>query len=204
MKKLTALLLTLALVLTLLTACGANSSAPAATQAYKSAAADFAMEEVSAEAPMAMDGAGNALTGAGETGSTSLPESRKWIVTVDMSAMPDSKWMSPWLFVPALVLCLIPMLFDMDFVFLYLMDAVMVVLCWLGYRYLYRNKAEMVDDNSTVTAALSRIRRIQWGKMWLLCAYAMAAMNWLAYLTMYSPVAMHMPAFRAALRPRFS
>ena len=111
-------------------------------------------------------------------------------VTVDMSAMPDSKWMSPWLFAPALVLCLIPILFDRDMSIMYLTDAAMVVLCWLGYRYLYRNKAEMVDDNSTVTAALSRIRRIQWGRMWLLCAYAMAAMNWLAYLTMYSPVAM--------------
>ena len=111
-------------------------------------------------------------------------------VTVDMAAMPDSKWMSPWLFAPAPLLCLIPMLFERDLSFLYLMDAAMAILCWLGYRYLYRNKAEMVDDNSTVTAALSRIRRIQWGRMWLLCAYAMAAMNWLAYLTMYSPTAM--------------
>ena len=111
-------------------------------------------------------------------------------VTVDMSAMPDSKWLSPWLFVPALVLSLVPMLFDRAYSFMYIIDAVMVVLCWLGYRYLYRNKAEMVDANSTVTAALSRIRRIQWGKMWLLCAYSMAAMNWLAWLTMYSPTAM--------------
>lgn len=111
-------------------------------------------------------------------------------VTVDMNAMPDSKWMSPWLFVPALVLSLVPMLFDRAYSFMYIIDAVTVVLCWLGYRYLYRNKAEMVDANSTVTAALSRIRRIQWGKMWLLCAYSMAAMNWLAWLTMYSPTAM--------------
>ena len=88
MKKLTALLLTLALALTLLTACGANSASPALKQ---SAAMDYAMvEEVAAEAPMAMaptmNSAGNALAGAGETGSVSLPESRKWIVTVDMSA----------------------------------------------------------------------------------------------------------------------
>ena len=87
MKKLTALLLTLALALTLLTACGASSASPALKQ---SAAMDYAMEEVAMEAPMAMapmmGDAGNALTGAGETGSTPLPESRKWIVTVDMSA----------------------------------------------------------------------------------------------------------------------
>ena len=109
---------------------------------------------------------------------------------VDISAMPDSKWMSPWCFVPALALSLLPILFDREYSFMYLVDAVMVILCWLGYRYLYRNKAEMVDNDSSVTAALSRIRRIRWGRMWLLCAYAMAAMNWLAYLTMYSPTAM--------------
>ncbi len=83
MKKRTALLLTLALALTLLTACGANSASPALKQ---TAAMDYAMvEEVTAEAPM-MNSAGNSLAGAGETGSVSLPESRKWIITVDMSA----------------------------------------------------------------------------------------------------------------------
>jgi len=80
MKKLTALLLALLMALTLLTACGA-SSAPQA--------ADFAMkEEMAVEAPaamMSMDGA-NSLRGAGETGSSALPENRKWIVTVNMDA----------------------------------------------------------------------------------------------------------------------
>jgi len=80
MKKLTALLLTIVMVLTLLTACGGSS---------KSQAADYAMkEEMAAEAPaamMQMDGA-NSLTGAGETGASALPENRKWIVTVHMDA----------------------------------------------------------------------------------------------------------------------
>ena len=111
-------------------------------------------------------------------------------VTVDLSAMPDDKWMNPLVFVPALLLSLVPVLFDRDYWFLYLIDALMVVCCWLGYRYLYRNKAEMIDENATLTATLSRIRRRQWGRAWLLCAYAMAAINWLAWLTMYSPTAM--------------
>lgn len=86
MKKLTALLLALVMALTLLTACGANSASPALKQ---TAAMDYAvMEEAAAEAPMAMAtmNGSNALAGAGETGAVSLPESRKWIVTVDMSA----------------------------------------------------------------------------------------------------------------------
>ena len=79
MKKLTALLLSVLLVLTLFTACGGSS---------KSQAADYAMkEEMAVEAPAAMNMAmGGALTESGSTGSTSLPENRKWIITVNMDA----------------------------------------------------------------------------------------------------------------------
>lgn len=77
MKKLTALLLTLLMVVSLLTACGGSSKSMAADQVM--------VEEMVAEAPAAMM-AGNSLAGAGETGSTALPENRKWIVTVNMDA----------------------------------------------------------------------------------------------------------------------
>lgn len=76
MKKVTAILLTLCLLLSL-TACGGSSKGTA----Y--------MEEAAAEAPMEMyaaDSAANtALSESGSGGSTALPESRKWIITVDMS-----------------------------------------------------------------------------------------------------------------------
>lgn len=86
MKKLTTLLLTIALVLTLFTACGGSSKSTAA-QGVPNLKADYAMEEMAAEAPAAMmSTAPNSLSGAGETGSTALPENRKWIVTVHMDA----------------------------------------------------------------------------------------------------------------------
>ncbi|MBQ2854457.1 MAG: DUF4349 domain-containing protein [Oscillospiraceae bacterium] len=80
MKKLTALLLTVLMVLTLFTACGGSSKSQVAM--------DYAMEEkMEAEAPAAMmNSASDTLTGAGETGSTALPENRKWIITVHMDA----------------------------------------------------------------------------------------------------------------------
>ena len=81
MKKLTALFLTIILMLSLLSACGGSSPV---SQAVKG---DYAMEEIVAEAPAAMEmAAGNSLTSAGETGSTALPENRKWIITVNMDA----------------------------------------------------------------------------------------------------------------------
>ena len=76
MKKFVSLTLALCLVLTLFTACGANSAAP-----------QYAMKEEAMEAPMAMDmAAGNSLTTAGAGQSQAIPENRKWIITVNMSA----------------------------------------------------------------------------------------------------------------------
>lgn len=82
MKKLTALLLCAILLLTLLTACGGSSM----SQAAPNLKGEFVMEEMAPEAPAMMDSAANSLTGAGETGSTALPENRKWVVTVHMDA----------------------------------------------------------------------------------------------------------------------
>ena len=82
MKKLTALLLTMCLLLTL-TACG-GSAAPTANK--------YASQEMAAEAPAAMDMAVSEeaieyeMKAESGTGSTQLPENRKWIITVDMTA----------------------------------------------------------------------------------------------------------------------
>ena len=87
MKKLTALFLSLLLVLSL-AACGGSSKATqAAPMEAPAMKADYAMvEEVALEAPAAMDTTSNSLRGAGETGSTALPENRKWVITVNMDA----------------------------------------------------------------------------------------------------------------------
>ena len=80
MKKLITVLLTLALILTLFAACGASS----APQKF------HAMEEAAAEAPAMMaDNASGTLTSASGGGSNAVPENRKWIITVYMSAETD-------------------------------------------------------------------------------------------------------------------
>ena len=82
MKKFISVLLTLTLILTLFSACGASSS-----PVYKNQAV---MEEAAAEAPAMMaDSAAGTLTSASANGSTAVPENRKWIVTVYMSAETD-------------------------------------------------------------------------------------------------------------------
>ena len=78
MKKLLSLFLCVLLIVSLMTACGgASESAP-----------NYAVrEEMAAEAPAMMAGNPNdKLTSGSETGSTAIPENRKWIITVHMSA----------------------------------------------------------------------------------------------------------------------
>lgn len=80
MKKYISLTLVLVLLVTLLAGCGASSGS--------NAAMDYAAvkneEAVVMEAPMAAQG--NSLTANESGGSEAIPENRKWIITVDMSA----------------------------------------------------------------------------------------------------------------------
>lgn len=90
MKKYTSLILALLLLCTMLTGCGGSSvSAPqAANKAMmygaveEAAAMDYAVAETMAAAPMASN------TSAG-TGTNTLPEGRKWIITIDMYVETD-------------------------------------------------------------------------------------------------------------------
>ena len=77
MKKYVSLTLVLTLLLVLFTGCGGSSNA----------AMDYApaVKEEAAEAPM-MQASGNSLTSDASGSSTALPENRKWIITIDMSA----------------------------------------------------------------------------------------------------------------------
>ena len=79
MKKLLSLLLCLTLLCSL-SACGGSAKSEAMYAAPR--------EEAAVEAPAAMADKNTSLTGM-ESGSTSLPEGRKWIITIDMNVETD-------------------------------------------------------------------------------------------------------------------
>ena len=116
-----------------------------------------------------------------------MPEGHRQI-RVDMSAIPQGKWISAWAFVPAGVLCFVSLLFDRSMWVMNVIMGVCVVLFWFGYRYCYRNKSEMVDGDVELTRVLTQVRRQNWGKMWLLAAYSMAILTLAVPLTMHSAV----------------
>ena len=66
---------------------------------------------------------------------------------------------------------------------------VWVAFFWILYRFAIRRKAEVVDDNADRTAALTRLRRQAWRRVWLWGAWFMALLTWCMVLYEKSPVA---------------
>lgn len=110
------------------------------------------------------------------------------IVRVDPDCIPNGKWLSPWLFLPAALLCLLPILWSPALWMLYLIFASSVVLFYFCYRYLYRNRSEMADDNPDLTKVLTQVRRHNWGKAWMICACGFALMSLSAALAPSAPL----------------
>ncbi|MBQ3107274.1 MAG: hypothetical protein IJC68_01525 [Firmicutes bacterium] len=98
-------------------------------------------------------------------------------ISVDLSLIPEERRLSPWLYVPAFLLGLLPLLWDLNVWPVVLVDSLLVLFSWFGDNYLYRNKAEKVDENADLTRALTRIRRRNWSLLWLLCAYSFALLS---------------------------
>ncbi|MGO5114840.1 hypothetical protein ACTQ33_07380 [Candidatus Avoscillospira sp. LCP25S3_F1] len=63
-----------------------------------------------------------------------------------------------------------------------------VALSWVFYRYAIRRKAEVVDDNATLTETLTRLRRQAWRRVWLWMAWLMGLLPWCMVFYTTQPV----------------
>ncbi|MBQ1878225.1 MAG: hypothetical protein II161_05340, partial [Erysipelotrichaceae bacterium] len=106
------------------------------------------------------------------------------VVRVDTSALAGQSWLSPLYFVVPVIIALVPVLFDRSLMFMYITMSLLCALFGLSYRYLYRNKAEMVDENTELTMVLTQLRRYAWGKMWLVTSYSMALYSLAGWLSL--------------------
>ena len=97
--------------------------------------------------------------------------------TVDLSAIPSYRWLSPWRFALPLAVSLLPLLWSAENWIVLLTDAVCVILFWGCYRFCYRKKSERVDENAALAKVLSQVRLHRWGRLWLVSAWMMAALN---------------------------
>ena len=108
-------------------------------------------------------------------------------VQVDLSVVGTERWLSPAAFLPAFLLCLLPLLWERDFWPVYLSMFFSCILMWAVYRFCYRNKAEAVDDNAELTKVLTRIRRYHWSKAFLIMTYLSALMSVAMSFTVFHP-----------------
>lgn len=116
-----------------------------------------------------------------------VPMEGKAVVDIKSSAIKDD--INQVWFLPAFLLTFIPVItaffneLQTPDIMATSMGAAMVLMFYIFYRWLYRNKSEIIDDNTALTTALTRVRRRSWGKCWLFMSYATALMAlgfWLA------------------------
>lgn len=100
------------------------------------------------------------------------------------AAAIEIHWISPWWFLPPFLVSLLPLFFERDLWWMLAIDALLVPVFYLCYRYLYRNRAEAVDADSQRTIALTRVRRYNWGRFWLVMAWATGLFNVGLWLTL--------------------
>lgn len=103
----------------------------------------------------------------------------------DLKAAAESmRWISPLWFLPPFLISLLPLSFDRTLLWLWALDAVLIPVFYACYRWLYRNRAEVVDEDSDRNLVLTRIRRYNWGKCWLIMAWATGIFNVGMWLTL--------------------
>ena len=118
----------------------------------------------------------------GERGWRKTPETRQAVADLK-AAVEEMRWLSPLWFLLPFLISLVPLLFERTLWWLWAIGAATVLAFYLCYRFLYRGRAEVVDGDTDRTIALTRVRRYNWGKCWLVAAWATGLLNIGLWLT---------------------
>lgn len=102
---------------------------------------------------------------------------RVTVADIGAAAQSYPRVSSIW-FVLICAASLVPVLLDRDNVVIYLLFAACVLMMWAIFRWCYRNRSEVVDDNTALTQTLTRIRRRAWARVFLVAAASFAFMSW--------------------------
>lgn len=110
------------------------------------------------------------------------------------AAQPEEKKLSARSFALPLVVSALPVWWALGWGdtlegLILLLNPGCVALFWLCWRFAFRRKAEVVDENEDLTAALTRLRRRAWRRCWLWGAWFMALFSWTMLLTFDRPLA---------------
>jgi len=124
-----------------------------------------------------------------------LKQERKWhseasdrtFVDGKAATMPAQKIKNLW-FLPPVAISLFPLVHELltgansEAVIIYLTFAIMTALFWPCYYLIFRLRTEVVNENMTLNLALTRVRRYNWGKFWLVATWATGTLNLLLWI----------------------
>jgi len=120
--------------------------------------------------------------------------SNKTLVDIKAAAIPAQKINGIWFLLPVII-SLFPLVYiftsnsDPSMLSIYITFAAMTILFWPLYYIIFKLRSEIVDENLTLTMALTRVRRYNWGKFWLVMIWATGILNPLIWLFESSPMA---------------
>ncbi|MDR1687826.1 MAG: hypothetical protein LBS21_04350 [Clostridiales bacterium] len=106
----------------------------------------------------------------------------KIVLDTKVSAITQKQY-SFWLFLPPVIISLIPVFhaafFESESLYFiaFVVNALLTVLFFVLYKTVFRLKSEVIDGDTAVTAALARIRSRNMGKSFLLISYFTGAYN---------------------------
>ena len=132
-----------------------------------------------------------------------LKQEKNWVTSAAGKVMLDTKvsvhphkQASAWLFLPPAIISLVPVVHalfvgsDPAFTFTYIIMALICAVFYFVYRAQYRQSSEVIDENTSLSIALTRIRRHYWRKIWVWMSWATGLFNVAFWLTINSFVGM--------------
>lgn len=107
--------------------------------------------------------------------------------------------LSVWWFIPPVLISLIPAVLAMiqysgedmtEWIVSSVSLAAVSLLSWFCYPHIFRQKADVVDEDSRVNAALTNVRRVNWGRAWIYIAWTTSLLGLGVWFFRESPVGM--------------
>ncbi len=115
------------------------------------------------------------------------------LMLVDIKlALTPKKTLSVWLFVPPVIMSLYPLLAIVltlrgsdefwPLLIVYALFVFLSVSLYFIYRIIFHQKAEVVDESTSISAALTQVRRYNWGKCMLLTTWLTGLLSLVMWL----------------------
>jgi len=110
--------------------------------------------------------------------------SGKVLVDLKATVIPTQRITGIWFLIPTLLsfFPVVDTLINPDsavpgYLGMYLTFAIMALSFWLLYYMIFRTRPEVVNEDITLTMALTRVRRHNWSKFWLISVWLTATLN---------------------------